>query len=129
MNENILTYSGPAVTGNGQWGTPGLVKQQEEVLVYGTFLDELTQRSIATPQQKAIQQFWAIDFNMPSGFTLPGIADFPNPTIPLLILDGMSKAHKGLFGSLGMFTLAPTWESTTTMAMPRTNTMSLEAVA
>ena len=101
VNENILTYSaGPPVSGNGHWGTRGLVNKDEE-LVSGTFLDDLTQLTIGTPQQEALQQFWATDFNMPNGFTLPSIAGFPAPTIPLLILDGMSKTDKGLFGSLG----------------------------
>jgi len=100
VNENILTYSGPAVTGDGAWGTPGLEDPKEE-LQYGTFLDEITQLLLGEPQQQFLQQFWARDFKVPSGFTLPGIAGFPTPTIPLLIVDGISKAHKGLFGSLG----------------------------
>ena len=101
INENILTYAGPAIPGNGEWGTPGLIQNQNERLVFGTFVDTLGQQNIGTPQQDFLQQFFAKGFNVPSGFTLPGLEGYPNPTIPLLIVDRISKAHKGLYGSLG----------------------------
>ncbi len=105
IKENLITWTqGEDVSKNqfGSWGTAGT--GASERISGGTFSDDLSLGAYglfgAVPRpQAALQQFRAESFNM-SGFSYPSVFGYGHTVVPLLVIDGLSRTHKGIFGSL-----------------------------
>ena len=58
-------------------------------------------QGVGEPEVDFWQQYWATGFRAP-GVTLPSIDGYPSLTIPLLIVDGLSRCKPGTFGTQGI---------------------------
>ena len=99
VRENVLTYSGPAISADGNWGRNP--RADEPIDPNGNFDDELAFRNpTSSLQSRAIQQFWASNFSIPTGLTLPSLSGYAPGTLPLAIVDQLSTISKGIWTQL-----------------------------
>jgi hypothetical protein len=98
VKENVLTYSGSQILAKGNWGRN--VPADDPISGNGMFEDDLQALNIFAGQSKAVQQFWASNFNVPGGLALPPIPGYASGSVPLIINDRISPVKKGVFSQL-----------------------------
>ncbi len=105
VREDMITWTaGADVGGGGSWGTSKT--GAKDSIKDAIFIDQLRGGlPTDTTVGAALQQFYAQDFDF-SGFSYPNIDGYSKPTVPLLVVDAMSKTSKGIFGTLGLTILS-----------------------